>query len=197
MIRHYFKLARKALIKHKYYTFINVFGLVCGMLSALIIAKYIGGSLQFDSFHSNKNSIYSITQQESIDGNTQKSKNATYFGVGELVSQFPEVIYTTTYDQHVESLVIAEDENGARESFTENKIFVTDSSFFKVFTFPLIYGDPNTALSGVNSIVLTQTASQKYFGNSNPIGKTLTVRVSWGNEAAYEVTGVTEDIPKR
>lgn len=68
MINHYFKLAKKYLFKNKYYTFINVFGLVFGMLSALIIAKYIGGSLQFDGFHQNKGRIYSIKQEESIKG---------------------------------------------------------------------------------------------------------------------------------
>lgn len=196
MISHYFNLARKILIKNKYYTFINVVGLVCGMLSALIIAKYVGCSLQFDSFHLKKDRIYSISQEEFLDGNAQKNRNATYWGVGELVNQFPEVASVTRIGYHVESLVIAESEKGNRVSFIENKISIADSNFLKIFTFPLLLGNPETALSRNNSLVLTKSASQRYFGNANPIGKTLTLRVSWGKETMYVVTGVMEDIPK-
>ena len=197
MIGHYLKLAKKGLFKNKYYTFINVFGLVFGMLSALIIAKYIGGSLQFDSFHQKKNIIYSISQEESINGNAQKNTNSTYWGVGELINQYPEVINTTRYGYHVESLIIADTDTGNKISFLENKIFSVDSGFLNIFTFPLISGNPSLALSRVNSIVLTRSAAQRYFGDLNPIGKTLTLRVSWGLETMYEVTGVIEDVPQR
>lgn len=150
MISHYFKLARKALFKNKYYTFINVFGLVFGMLSALTIAKYIGGSLQFDNFHVKKDRIYSVTQQESLEGSPQENRNATYWGVGEVISQFPEVDNFSRYNGHVESLVLAEGEKGGRVSFSENKVFVADSGFLSIFTFPLIHGNPKTALSRVH-----------------------------------------------
>lgn len=197
VIRHYFKLAKRDLSKNKFYAFINVFGLVFGMLSSLIIAKYIGGSLQLDSFHQKRDRIYSITQEESINGNIQKGTNATYWGVGELIKQYPEVINTTRYSYHVESLITADGDSTNTISFIENRIFSVDSSFLNIFTFPLIFGDPGTALSRVNSIVLTRSASQRYFGNLNPVGKTLSVRAPWGAETTYEVTGVTEDIPRR
>jgi putative ABC transport system permease protein len=197
MILHYFKLAKRGLLKNKYYTFLNVFGLVFGMLSALVIAKYIGGSLQFDRYHVKKDRIYSITQEEFINGNPQKSSNATYWGVGELVNQYPEVIDITRYNYHIGSLIIAEGDSGNRVSFFENRIFSVDSGFLKIFTFPLRYGNLETALSGGKSIVITSSASQRYFGNLNPVGKTLTVRVPWGKETTYEVTGVVEDVPKQ
>lgn len=196
MIGHYFKLAQKNLIKNKYYTTINVIGLVFGMLSALIIAKYIGGSLQFDSFHENKDRTYSLIQQESSNGNMQKKRKSTYLGMADLISQVPEAADFTTYDQHVESLIISENENGNVVSFTEGRIFITDSSFLKIFTFPFVHGSEKKALANGNSIVLTKSASKRYFGNSDPIGKSLTIRVPWGNENTYEVAGVTEDIPK-
>ena len=141
MLSHYFKLAKKVLIKNKYYTIINVFGLVCGMLSALIIAKYIGGSLYVDNFHVKKERIYSITQEESVDGNPAKKVNATYWGLAEIVNQYPEVISVTRYNYHVESLVMGEDEEDNSTSFIENRIFSTDANFLKIFTFPFIYGD--------------------------------------------------------
>jgi putative ABC transport system permease protein len=197
MISHYFKLAQKSIAKNKYYTFINVFGLVFGMLSALIIAKYIGGSLEFDSFHLKRDKIHSVTQEEFINNSPQKNRNATYWGVGELILQYPEVINMTRYYQHVESLIIADDEKGDQVSFTENKIFAADSGFLNIFTFPLIHGNSKTALSRVNSVILTNSTSQKYFGKANPVGKLITIRVPWGAETMYEVTGVTEDLPQR
>lgn len=197
MFDHYFKLANKHLLKNKYYTLINVFGLVFGMLSALIIAKYIGGSLQFDSFHQKKDRIYSITQAESINGNPQKNSKGTYWGVAELVNQYPEVVNATRYGYHIGSLVIAnsDDDNGI--SFYEDKIFSTDSSFLTTFTFPLIYGTPRTALSRPNSVVITRLTAKRYFGNSDPVGKTLMIRTPWGSESTFEVTGVLADIPRQ
>jgi putative ABC transport system permease protein len=195
MINHYLRLAWKVFVKYKYYTLINIFGLVSGMLSSLIIGKYIGSSLQFDSFHVNRKLIHSISQQESIESNVQQERHSTYQGVANLIAQFPEVRLTTNYMQHVEALVIGKGENGNLESFTERGIFISDSNFFNVFTFPFVHGNSKNALSRVNSVVLTQSIAQKYFRDANPIGKTLSIRTSWGEEIAYEVTGVTQNIP--
>jgi putative ABC transport system permease protein len=197
MIYHYLKLAQRGLLKNKYYSFINVFGLVFGMLSALIIAKYIGGSLQLDRHHEKKDRIYLVTQEESISETPEKTSNSTYQGIGELLNQYPEVAHVTRYSYHVGSLIFAERDSAKRVFYFENNIFSVDSSFLKIFTFPLHYGDSETALSRANSIVITRSASQRYFGSSNPIGKTLTVRVPWGQETTYEVTGVTEDVVNR
>ena len=191
MIGHYLKLSLKVFAKHRYHTVINIFGLVSGMLSALIIAKYIGGTLQSDAFHLNREQIYSISQQESVAGNNQQERPDTYLGVADLVAQFPEALRTTRYLQHVEALVIA----GSRESFTENRIFISDSNFFHVFTFPFLHGNPSTAFSRANTIVLTQSTARKYFADDSPIGKILSIRTSWGEETAYEVTGVIQNIP--
>ena len=196
MIRHYFKLAGKTVNKNKYYTVINVSGLVLGMLSALIIAKYIGASFQFDRFHLNRNEIYVISQQEISVGSQQKERTSTYLGVADLISQMPEAAEVTRYYQHVESLVIAEKGSGDVASFTEKKIFIADSSFFKIFNFPFFRGNETSALNNDKAIVLTRSVSAKYFGDTNPIGKTLTIRTPWGQEKSFQVSGVTEDIPK-
>ncbi len=196
MFFHYLKFAQKALLKNKYYTMLNAVGLVCGMLSALIIAKYIGGSLQADKFHENINSIYSITQEEYVNNSPQQKSETTYWGVGEMTKQYPEVMEMTRYEYHVESLVMTDGDNGNRVLHMEDDIYVADASFFKVFTFPLIYGNAATALSDKNSMVLTSTTARQYFGNTNPVGQALTIRVPWGEKTTYEVTGVMEDIPR-
>jgi putative ABC transport system permease protein len=196
MTNHHLKLATKSLLKNKYYTLINLVGLAAGMLSALIIAKYIGASLQFDSFHLKRNRIYTLAQEEFLEGNLQKKGTATYLGVADLISQMPEVADVTRYYQHVESLVISERESGDVVSFTEKTIFIADSSFFKIFTFPFVQGNESGALYNGKAIALSRSASVKYFGLSDAIGKTLTVRTPWGKETSYQVIGIVKDIPK-
>lgn len=195
MIIHYLRIALKAFGKYKYHTFINIFGLVSGMLGALIIAKYIGGSLQFDSFHTNRKQVHSVSQRESIAGGDQQERATTYQGVADLIAQFPEVRQTTRYMYHVESLVIANAGNDRQESFTEERIFMSDSCFFRMFSFSFLHGNPETALSPANSVVLTRSTAKKYFKDEDPLGKTILIRTSWGQELSYEITGVIEDIP--
>ncbi|HTE29565.1 MAG TPA: FtsX-like permease family protein [Chryseolinea sp.] len=194
MIRHYFKLAKKTLVKNKYYTLINVVGLVCGMLSVLIISKYVGSSLQYDQFHVLKNRILRINQQETIEGNEQDPRSSTYWGVGDAVSEFPEVTSFTRYNQHVEALVIADAADGSIISILESRIFITDSVFLKMFSFPIIDGDRKHPLSQPKSLVLTRSASRRYFGDSSAVGKSLVLRVAWGEESVYQITGVVEDV---
>ena len=196
MFFHYVKFAKTALLKNRYYTILNAIGLVCGMLATLIIAKYIGGSLQFDKFHDHIDSIYGIKQEEYVNNSPQQKRESTYWGVGEIIKQYPEVIHMTRYGYHVGSLVMTDEEQGHKVMNMEDNIAVADSSFLKVFTFPFIYGNAATALSGNNAVVLTSTTSQQYFGHINPVGRVLTMRVPWGEETTYEVTGVMEDIPK-
>lgn len=196
MVSHYLRIARRIFQKYRYYTALNIIGLACGMFGALIIAKYVGASLQFDSFHVNRNHIYSVTQQESIGGGLQPERNSTYQGVAQIMEQFPEIRQTTTYSQHVEALVFTVDNDGERESFTENTIFISDSGFFRIFTYRFVEGMAETALSRPNSIVITESAAHKYFGNASAIGKTLSIRTSWGEERSYDVTGVIVDMPQ-
>ena len=173
MTQHYFRLALRSLGKHKYNTLINIFGLVCGMFSVLVIAKYIGGKLQFDSFHLNRNQIYTITQKETGPDGDQHHRMTTYFGMGDLAEQFPEVHAVSKFSYHVESLVIVGNDEGEQESFTEDRIFMTDSSFLRMFTFPLMHGDGNSALSKPFSVVLGASTARKYFGDSNPLANRL------------------------
>lgn len=197
MILHYLNAAKRSLLRNKYYSLVNVFGLVFGMLSALVITKYIGGSLLVDQFHDKKNGIYSITQSESGSSNLQQPGTITYRGIGGLMSQYPEVTDFARYSYHVGSLVMAEDEPGKRISFVENKIFSTDAGFLRIFSFPLRSGDPATALTEKNSIVISGSAARRYFGSTNPLGKMLAIRVPWGEETSYVITGVTDDAPRR
>jgi putative ABC transport system permease protein len=194
---HYFKVARRTFAKNKSNYGINLIGLVSGTLTALIIAKYLGFSLSYDDFHENKEKIFLVHHEESTDDLDVQSLTDTYWGTGEVIKEsFPEVAKITRYGGYLEKLVMTTSENGELVKFNENKIRYVDSNFLTIFTYPMIYGDPQTSLSKVNSVVLTKSTSKKYFGEIIPIGKVLTTRVSWGTEEKLTVTGVIEDIPK-
>lgn len=195
MLIQYIRHASRTLFKNKYYSFINIFGLVCGMLPALIIAKYLVGSRQLDSFHKNRDRIYSVTHEEFADGSYQTGGGSTYSGVAEVASQFSESAKVTSYGLHVRSTV-TNFENEKRVSFVEKRIFVADSNFFKIFSFQMLKGDKENALARANSVVLTRSSARKYFGDTDPIGQSLAVTVPWGMKKSYVVTGVLEDVPK-
>lgn len=195
MVVHYLRLALKTISKHKYYAVINVLGLVCGMLSMLIIGNYIAASLAFDNFHVKREQIHFVVLQESTPHNELAEIPATYQGVASMLDQFPEVTAVTRYNRHVEALVIAKAGDKDPESHVENRIFISDSAFFRIFTFSFTHGNSLTALSRQNTLVLTESAALKYFGSSDALGNIMTIRTSWGQETSYEVVGVVADVP--
>lgn len=197
MIVHYVKLAQKYFRKHRFYTLINTFGLVVGMLATLIIAKYLGGAWVRDSFHEKKDHIYSVTQEEWKDGAPQGSRASTYWGLAEIASQYADVLHVSRYGYHVGSLLIASPLNGPEVSFFEDKIFSVDSSFLRIFTFPLVHGSAVTALSKPGALLLTRSTAVRYFGDANPVGRVMVMRAPWGSESIHEVTGVLENPPSR
>lgn len=197
MLAQYFKHAKRTLIRNRYYAILNVIGLVCGMLTALIIAVYIASSLSADTFHENRERIYSVTHDEIVEGRHQSGGSSTYSGVGEVAAQFSTTARITRYSFHVPSAVSFDGLDGKRHSFVEKKIFFADSSFLKVFSFRMVSGNLNTALSQENSIVLTRSIAKKFFGDVDPTGRSVTVTVPWGAQKMYTITGVLEDVPKR
>jgi putative ABC transport system permease protein len=196
MFFYYLKFAKLTLVKNKYYAMLNALGLVCGMFATLVIAKYVGASLQLDNFHEKRDRIFTVTQEEFVSNNSQQRSELTYWGVGEIATQYPEVECVTRCGYHVESLVMTESINNTRISHIEGNILTTDSNFLKVFSFSTIRGDLSTALSSYNSIVITRAIAQKYFQSVDCLGKILTIRVPWGEERNYQVAAVVDDVPR-
>lgn len=196
MLSQHIRYAGRKLLKNRYYTFINVLGLVCGMLPALVIAKYLAGSSQVDTFHANGDRIYTITHDEFVGGTHKTGGSSTYDGVAEVAAGFADAAKMTRYSGHVRSNVATLDRDDKRRSFVENRIFAADSNFLKVFSFPVLQGDKVSPLARANTMVLTNTAAKRYFGNADPVGRSLSITVPWGEEKSYVITGVLEDVPK-
>ena len=185
MLRHYILIAQRHLRRNKFYSAINISGLVAGVVCFLLITIYITHDLRYDQYHEKKNRIYRL-------------------GLGGLSENFPRTCISGGVMPHALMNAYAGIENVVRfrhlpslvrkgnEAFFEEKFFFTDSSLFDVFSFRLIEGHPDKALAEPFSIVLSQDAAMKYFGRDrNVTGELLQVDESM----AFKVTGVMENIP--
>lgn len=186
MVRNYFKLAWRNLLKHKSHSIINIVGLAVGMACFLLILFYVKDESSYDKFHSNFENIYRVTEVNYVDGGVTKQANA-YSAIGPaLQSDFPEFESFTRI--HIEELPVS---NGPERKFQEPGFAYADSTIWEVFDFKMLEGNPNTALSGPFSIVITESVAQRYFGNESPMGKVLKV----DNQNDFQVTGIIEDLP--
>lgn len=185
MIKNYFKTALRNLQKHKLYSAINIFGLTMGLAACLLIGIYINHELSYDKFNINADRIVRATM-EYKQGETINQVATTGTKVGpQFKRTFPLVEeYARTYIGH------AVVKNGDK-IFDEPRILYADEPFFKIFSFHIIEGNAATALDAPDKIVITQSIAKKYFGNDDPINKTLT---SGGKD--FRVSAICEDAPQ-
>jgi putative ABC transport system permease protein len=177
-------IAIRNIIRHKLYSFINITGLAIGIAVCLLVFLFVRDEVSYDRFHSNSDRIYKVIREV---GEGNELEGVTPLPLCEaLKTDFPEIEVLQTRKKN--SCVINYKEN----TFTEEGFCYTDPNFFKVFSFHLIKGDPNTALKNPKSVVITKDITKKYFGTEDPMGKTLLFE----NEDLLVVTGVMENIPE-
>jgi putative ABC transport system permease protein len=185
MLRNYLKVAFRNIRKQKGYAFINISGLAIGMAACILILLWVYDEMSFDAYHENADRIFRLT----IDANLGTAMSAplapTPAGPA-MVRDYPEVVQAVRLTRPNRSPVTV----GDREFFEENVAYA-DNSIFEVFTFPLVEGDPRTALQTAYAAVLTEDIARKYFGREPALGKTL--KLGGGRE--YTVTGVAKTIP--
>lgn len=184
MFRSHFKIAYRNLRKNKTFSIVNISGLAIGITCSLLLFMFVIDELSFDHAPSKASDIYrtyvelKINGKESINGKTSAP-------LGEaLAKNFPEVIsYARVGYFGAHTLRVGE------KIFKEVFIYGVDSTYFKLFDFPFIAGDPRTALTHPNTIVLTEKMAEKYFGKENAFGKSITV----DDSTSYMVTGIVKD----
>ena len=189
MFVNYVKIAFRNLWKLRMYSLINLIGLAVGIAGCLLILLYVHHELSFDRFYENSSQVYRINQYAIEEGVDAEHVGLTMSPLApSMVSEFPEVESATRvriFD--IKSLVRYED-----KSYYQSGIAFVDSTFFDVFPLPLIHGDPNTALTRPNTIVLGLEMAEKLFGDESPIGKSVT----WARANKFEVTGVMQRLPE-
>jgi putative ABC transport system permease protein len=186
MLRNFFRFTFRQMAKQKGFTFINILGLTIGLTSCILIGLFITDELSYDRFHTNGDRVARVTMEYGIGGSS--STEAAYTGtkVGpQFKRTFPAV------EDYTRTIIYPSIITSGNEHFKENKFLYADASFFSIFSFPIVKGDPNP-LQRKENIVLTETAAKKYFGTTDVIGKTLTVN----DTKDYTVAAVAKDPPR-
>ncbi len=186
MLRNYIKSAIRALVKYKGTTGINILGLTIGLCSTILISVYVHNEISYDKFHENADRIVRIGAVGKMLGNDLDMAVTPSVMAGPLLEEYPEVENVTRILRNTGNMVSHED-----VTFTDNILYV-DSTFFDVFSYKLLQGDPKEVLTDPHSIVITPRTAKKFFGNENPIGKSLNVNSA---DNVYTVTGVVEEPP--
>ncbi|QJB40745.1 ABC transporter permease [Chitinophaga oryzae] len=188
MFRNYYRIAFRHLQRHKFLTVINVFGLAVGMACCILIVLYVRDELSFDRFHRKADSIYRLTKVESNSANGSMDHGAnTQIAVGPALKKEISGIKDAVRIFTPGTTLYTYGDKKILEAHTG----YADASFFQMFDFPLLEGDPATALSTPYTVVLTAGAAKRYFGQESPMGKLLKV----GNKYNCTVTGVAADMP--
>ncbi|HEV8270224.1 MAG TPA: ABC transporter permease, partial [Chitinophagaceae bacterium] len=182
MIKNYFKIAFRNIIRHKAFAAINIAGLAIGMTCSIFILLWVQNELSYDRFHKNAHEIYRITANA---GDFNAAVNCAGMPP-ELKIKIPAVKNYVRLS-HPSTNVF---EVGNRK-FEEKNVFYVDSTFLQVFSFSLIKGNPETALMRPDAVLITENMAKKYFGEENPLGKTL----KKNNGDNVTVTGVLANIP--
>jgi putative ABC transport system permease protein len=186
MIRNYFKIAFRNLAKHKLFSFINVLGLSAGMTACFLIALYVHFELTYDAFNQKAGRIYRVAADVKTSSETLHYAISPWAMALNMQKEFPQV------DAFVR---VQKDETLFRKGdlkFNEDNTVLADSTLFKVFDLKLLKGDPKTALVAPLSLVLTETAARKYFGDSDPMGQALL----FGDDSEPAlITGIMQDPP--
>ncbi len=187
MLVSYLKVGVRNILKYKVYSTINIFGLAVGMVASMLIMLYISDELSYDRFLKDSDRVFRIGSSGSFEGSAFKSGISSSPIAEALLLEVPEVESTTRFGWW-RAMPMRYDDN----AFIEKHTLVADSNFFQFFSFPLISGNPKTALKGTNKVVLTESTAKRFFGEANPMGKIL---FRGEGKVATEVTGVAEELP--
>jgi putative ABC transport system permease protein len=187
MLKNYAKIALRNLVRHKGYTFINIFGLAAGIVCCMLILVYVRDELSYDKYHEKAGRIYRIVNAGVIRGNQIEMPLVSGPWGPAMVEEIPEVLKAVRIKPPDSRWVISYEE----KKFPEKGVYFVDPSFFEIFDVEMVVGDPETVLDAPYSMVLTEEMAEKYFGEEDPVGKIL-VGDNWMN---FNITGIMKKHP--
>ncbi|GAB2842367.1 ADOP family protein [Ferruginibacter profundus] len=191
MIKNYFKIARRNLIKNKSYAFINIMGLALSITCGILIFSLVNYHLSFDNFHNNANRIYRIVTEQHRDNISYTDGVPSPLGKAIRTDyNFTEKIARiATFD---EQLITINTDKGLKKFKEKEGASFTEPEYFSIFNFPLLQGNISTALNEPNTAVVTERIAKKYFGNDNAVNKIFRVE----NKVDCRITGILKDLPE-
>jgi putative ABC transport system permease protein len=194
MFRNLVVVTFRNLFRHRFFSIINLLGLSIGFGACLVIWLYVTHERSYDSFHVNADRIYRINQTF-IWGDDDALFSSTGPAVRQAIAdQVPEFEQLTRLHTPGSSIISSSNESNELMVFDEENILAADDNFFDIFSFELAQGNPNTALSGPNSVVITETTAKKFFNEKNALGQEL-VYGEGARSKTLKITGVVKDIP--
>jgi len=186
-------------MKRKVFSLINIIGLSVGLTCCMLISLYILNETSYDAYQKNADNIFQLGTEFSGNANLKKTPR-TPAGMGETMKAvFPEIQQTTRIlplFAEDKTLIQYDEKNGQMKSFYEDKGFLADSTFFRMFTYDFVEGNPFTALDNPNSVVLCTEIAQKLFGNQSALNKVIHINSSTNGDHVFIVTGVFKPINK-
>src|SRR3954453_3900398 len=187
MLKNYFKIAWRNLMKNKAFSFINILGLTIGITVCMMIFLFIMNEFSVDRFHKNEDRIYRVMRGFKNEG---KQRTVSYLSgpyAPALLNDFKGEIIKAVRVNPNDNLVSI-----GNRSFHEKKVYDVDSDFFSLLSFPLLKGNAATVLQDPNSVVLTETTAKKYFGSiDSAMGKVVELY----KKLPLKVTGIAKDVP--
>lgn len=191
MLRNYLKVILRNIRERKIYSLISITSLTIGLSCSMMILLFIRYEFSFDKFHEDASHIFRVLREQQGEGTLWNSSEHPLAAA--LKKDFPEVVKATRVKKNDEVGVV---ESGT-QSFYEEGIYFADQDFLDIFSFPLRSGERSTALKEPFSVLLTQEMAEKYFGDENPMGKTIKIK-EWYSQKKYDykVSGVLKNIPK-
>ncbi len=195
MLQHYIIHFFRSIQRQKLFSLINLLGLTAGITSALLIFQYAQHEFSYDTFHHDAENIYRVNQTFIWGENNDHEFASTGPGVAYAVKEeLPEVKLISSIHTPGDYLISYTNSKKQVVTFDQTNILAADSNFFQLFNFPLVKGDPASALRQANTIVMTEKTAKKYFGNEDPMGKQVQLGTG-AQQQTFEVTGVVKDLP--
>jgi len=186
MLKNYFIIAWRHLKSKKFYSLINILGLAVGIFCCILIFLYVQDELSYDQFNKKADRIYRIAANIKFGGHDFHNATGPAPMAFTLKKDYPEVKQVVRFRDYGSYMVKYKD-----QAYKEDNVIYADSTLFDVFTFHFVHGNPQTALTSPNSVVITQETAEKYFGTDAAVGKTL----RFDNRSDMEVTGVVKSLP--
>jgi len=190
MVKSYVVVALRNLWRHRGYTLINVLGLTIGIASSILILLYVINELSYDRFHEKSDQIYRVWISGSMPATEMRHAVSSPPMAEALLNDYPEVENAVRL-RKAGGWMVRKGDRTFQE--TDDEFLFADSTFFDVFSFELIKGDPKTCLTNPRSIVLTEEYAKKYFGDEDPLGQTLKIEQDTNLSV---ITGVMADFPQ-
>jgi len=196
MLRHLLTISVRNILKHFNYSLLNIIGLAIGISSFLFILIYVTDELKYDRFHENHQQIYRINRlYNSNDINEDAATLSFPFGPA-LAEDYPDMVKTVVrfFDFQVSELLFEYRKDSTEViKYNEEWFYLADSTVFEMFNFPLLEGDPSTVLDEPNTVVLSESAAERYFGDEPAVGKSLFIE----EQGQVEVVGIMKDLPSQ